>query len=81
MPMVDFSFFGRFGGVTVNEAYDREGKKVDVTGLTVHELALALNQGELTIDLAHALADHVECQVTLQGFCASRFRPRNSSCT
>ena len=78
--MVDFTFFGQFSGVKVNEAYDCEGKKVDVTNLTHYELALALNRGELTIDLAQALADHIECGVTMQGFCASRFR-KNSSCT
>jgi hypothetical protein len=74
MPMIDFSFLGRFEGVTVKEAYDREGQKVDVTNLTVYELALALNDGDLTIDLAQAMADHIECAVTMQGFRASRFK-------
>jgi hypothetical protein len=84
MPMVDFNFGGRFSGVTVKEAYDRQGKKVDVTNLTDYELALSLNRGDLTINLTQCLEDHVECQVDMQGFTASRFRktpPQNSSCT
>ena len=79
--MVDFNFSGRFGGVNVKEAYDKDGQKVDVTNLTVYELALCLNRGDLTINLGQCLEDHAECEVTMKGFTPSRPRKPNSSCT
>ncbi len=77
MPMVDFYFNGWIRGAEVKEAFDREGNKVDVTNLTVYELALALNRGELTIDLKDYIDNHVEANINLTGFNASRYRPRD----
>lgn len=79
MPMVDFYFNGWIRGAEVTEALDAAGNKVNVTNLTVYELALALNRGELTIDLKPYIDNHVEAKIDLNSFNASRYRPREES--
>jgi len=76
--MIDFRFDGWIRGATINKAFDKDGNEVDVSNLTVYELAHKLDYGELTIDFAPYLSDHVEAEINVAGFVPSRYRPRES---
>lgn len=76
MPMVDFKFSGVIRGAVVNEVYDKDGNKVDVSHMTPYELAHHLDKGTYTIEIGNYVQDCVEREVKTEEFVASRFRPR-----
>ena len=78
MPMLDFYFNGWVRGVTINEALDQNGNKIDVSTMTPYELAIKLSCGELKIvELAPYLSDHITCEINTVDFTASRYRLRD----
>lgn len=77
MPMIDFKYGGFVRGATVNEAYDKDGNKVDVSKMSVFQLVMLLNKGELTIELEPHLSDHTECEINMEDYTASRYRDRS----
>lgn len=76
MPLIDLEINGFIRGVDIKEAFDRDGKKVDVTNLTVFQLTDALHKGDLTITFPQVLSDALEVDARLFGFAASRYRDR-----
>ena len=69
----DFYYQGWVRGAEIEHFYNDKDEEVDISGLTVEQVSIKLNEGELRVKFEPHLPEYVEEEHYLKNFVRSRY--------